>query len=287
MAKTSKPSGYLAVDIGGTKLGVGIVSTDGKLISRQQLLTPTNGVWQALVGLIVSQMQQSTVQLTACGVGCGGPMTLDGRTVSPLNIPEWRGFELRDAVVRATGLPTFIANDAQALALGETWCGAAIGLGDVIGMVVSTGVGGGIVSAGKLLKGRLGNAGHIGHVIVEPGGRLCACGAQGCLEAHISGRSIESITGKPASQATPDVIARAGLLLGRALASVAAIVDVQLAIVGGSVALGFGKPFFTSAQQELDRSARIEFARGFRILPVGLGDEAPLIGAASVARAGD
>lgn len=284
LAKTSNSSGFLAIDIGGTKLAVGVVSSSGELLSRMQTRTPASDVWGALKKLIDVQMQQSNVHLEACGVGCGGPMTLGGESVSPLNIPDWRGFGLLSAVERATGLKTYIANDAQALVLGEVWCGSAVGVSDVIGMVVSTGVGGGIVSNNKLVKGQLGNAGHIGHVIVEPDGRLCECGAYGCLEAHVSGRSIKAMTGKPSERATTEVKIEAGKLVGRALASVGALMDLQLCVIGGSVALGFGDPFFNAVQQELDRSARLEFIRGIKVLPVGLGDSAPLIGAASLAR---
>ena len=284
LAKTSNPSGYLAIDIGGTKLAVGVVSTSGELLSRTQTQTPATDVWGALKKLIDAQMQQSNVRLEACGVGCGGPMTLGGESVSPLNIPDWRGFGLLSAVERATGLKTYIANDAQALVLGEVWCGSAVGISDVIGMVVSTGVGGGIVSSNKLVTGHLGNAGHIGHVIVEPNGRLCECGAYGCLEAHVSGRSIEAMTGKPSEHATTEVKIESGKLVGRALVSVGALMDLQLCVIGGSVALGFGDPFFRAVQHELDRSARLEFIRGMKVLPVGLGDAAPLIGAASLAR---
>ena len=284
MAKTSNSSGFLAIDIGGTKLAVGVVSTSGELLSQMQTQTPASDVWGALKKLIDAQMQQSNVHLEACGVGCGGPMTLGGGSVSPLNIPDWRGFGLLSAVERATGLKTYIANDAQALVLGEVWCGSAVGISDVIGMVVSTGVGGGIVSNNRLVTGRLGNAGHIGHVIVEPDGRLCECGAYGCLEAHVSGKSIEAITGKPSEHATIEVKIEAGKLVGRALASVGALMDLQLCVIGGSVALGFGDPFFNAVQHELDRSARLQFIRGMKVLPVGLGGAAPLIGAASLAR---
>jgi glucokinase len=284
LAKTSSSTGYLAIDIGGTKLAVGVVSTSGELLSRMQTQTPSTDVWGALKKLIDAQMLQTEVRIEACGVGCGGPMTLGGESVSPLNIPDWRGFSLLSAIESATGLKTYIANDAQALVLGEVWCGSAVGVSDVIGMVVSTGVGGGIVSNNKLVTGHLGNAGHIGHVIVEPDGRLCECGAHGCLEAHVSGRSIEAITGKPSEHATNEVKIEAGKLVGRALVSVGALMDLQLCVIGGSVALGFGALFFESVQHELNRSARLEFIRGMRVLPVGLGDAAPLIGAASLAR---
>jgi glucokinase len=153
-------------------------------------------------------------------------------------------------------------------------------------MVVSTGVGGGIVLEGRLVDGDSGNAGHIGHVIVEPDGRACACGAQGCLEAEASGTAIAAISGRPALEAPLEVRVRTGRLVGRAVASAASLLDLRLAVVAGSVALGFGADFFGAAQTELDRSARLEFSRGTRILPAGLGASGPLIGAAAVAFAG-
>src|SRR5439155_7862249 len=179
--------------------------------------------------------------------------------------------------------PTFVDNDAKALALGEGWRGAAAGEDNFIAMVVSTGVGGGVVLDGRLLDGAQGNAGHIGHVIVEPEGRVCRCGGRGCLEAEASGPSIAAITGRPAAEATPETIARTGALVGRAVASVANLLDLRLAVVAGSVALGFGAPFFTAAQAELDARARLDFSAGARIVPGRLGERGPLVGAGAVA----
>ena len=209
-------------------------------------------------------------------------MSRDGTTVSPLNIPAWREFPLLERLLGELALPVFIDNDAKALALGEGWRGAAAGADSFIGMVVSTGIGGGIVLRGELLEGAEGNAGHIGHVIVVPDGRECVCGARGCLEAEASGTAIAAITGAAPSSATLEVKQRAGALVGRAIGSVANLLDLKLAVVAGSVALGFGAPFFEAAQAELDRTARISFARGARVVPAGLGDAGPLVGAAAV-----
>ena len=276
--------GYLAVDIGGTKLSVGVVSTTGEVLSHGRALTPQVNVWGALQELIREQIAISNIDLIACGVGCGGPMAPQGELVSTLHIPEWRDFPLRAKLQELVQLPVYIDGDAKALVQGEVWCGAVAGQTDVIGMVVSTGVGGGIISRGKVLDGRSGNAGHIGHVIVVPDGRLCACGSHGCLEAHASGRSIEAITGKPSAQASAQVIAETGRLVARALVSVGAAIDLRSAVIAGSVALGFGKPFFESVQSELDRSAKIGFVQGFTVCPAGLGPLSPLVGAAAVAR---
>ncbi len=210
-------------------------------------------------------------------------MTRGGESVSPLNIPGWRRFPLRARLAAELDLPVHVDNDAKALALAEGWRGGAQGAGCYVAMVVSTGVGGGIVLDGRLLDGGDGNAGHIGHVCVEPDGAVCGCGARGCLEAEASGTAIAARTGAPAAEAPPEERERAGRLVGRAVASVAALLDLRLAVVAGSVALGFGKPFFAAAQLELDEQARIEFARGAQIRPAGLGDDGPLVGAAAVA----
>ena len=209
-------------------------------------------------------------------------MSPGGEEVSPLNITGWRGFPLRRRVAELTGLPTYVDNDAKALALGEGWVGAAQGQGDFIGMVVSTGVGGGVVLDGRLLSGRLGNAGHVGHVIVVPDGRACPCGGRGCLEAEASGTAIAAITGRPAAEAPPELVERTGRLVGLAIASVVNLLDLPLAVVSGSVALGFGAPFFAAAQAEMDLRCRLDFARGARVVPGGLGDGGPLVGAARV-----
>jgi glucokinase len=189
---------------------------------------------------------------------------------------------LRRRLFELTGLITYVDNDAKALALGEGWVGAARDHRDFMAMVVSTGVGGGVVLDGRLLQGRLGNAGHVGHVVVVPDGRDCACGGQGCLEAEASGTAVEAITGKPARLASPEMVERTGMLVGRAVASVANLLDLPLAVVSGSVALGYGQPFFEAAQREVDKRCGLDFARGTRVEPGGLGDSGPLVGAARV-----
>jgi glucokinase len=279
----------LAVDIGGTKMAAALVNVAGELTTPHTVSTPRvtdpGDVWAALRSVVDAALTDGTPD--ACGVGCGGPMSPGGELVSPLNIPGWRDFPLRARLSSHLGIPVTIDNDAKALALGEGWLGAAAGCRDFIAMVVSTGVGGGIVLDGRLLDGAQGNAGHIGHVIVVPDGEPCACGGRGCLEAHASGPSIERITGAPPRDASAEVRRSTGTLVGRAIADVANLLDLQLAVVAGSVALGFGADFFDAAQLEIDQLARISFARGTRVMPAGLGANGPLIGAAALAfRAG-
>lgn len=275
----------IAVDIGGTKISVGTVTGDGELVERHDAPTPRTSDHEVVFETLTSLLDhlEHAPSAAACGVGCGGPMTRGGAEVSPLNIPAWRHFPLRARLASFTGVPVFVDNDAKALALGEGWVGAAVGEENFIGMVVSTGIGGGIVLDGRLLDGASGNAGHIGHVIVEPDGRECGCGVRGCVEAEASGTAIAAITGRPAAEAPPEVVERAGTLVGRAIASVVNLLDLPLAVVAGSVALGFGEPFFAAAQAEIDRRCGLSFARGARVVPGALGSRGPLVGAARVA----
>jgi glucokinase len=283
---TSTPTA-LAVDIGGTKVEVGMVGFDGAIRGRARAASTgvrdADELFSRLAGLI-NGLDLSGADV--CGVGSGGPMRAGGVAVSPLNIPVWRDFPLHRRLAETTGLPTFVDNDAKALALAEGWKGAARGVRNYIGMVVSTGVGGGIVLDGRLLDGDEGNAGHIGHVLVEPDGTELPGHVRGVLEAEASGTAIAFRTGAPAEEADEAERMRAGTMVGRAVGSVANLLDLQLAVVAGSVALGFGEIFFSSAQAEIDRIATLQHSIGTVIRPAELGGDGPLIGAAAVGFAG-
>lgn len=273
----------LAIDIGGTKFEVALVGFDGTIHGRARAdstgATDGDELFGRLEGLI-DALDLSGVDV--CGVGSGGPMRAGGVAVSPLNIPAWRDFPLRARLAECTGLPVHIDNDAKALALAEGWRGAARGVADYLAMVVSTGVGGGIVLDGRLLDGAAGNAGHIGHVIVEPEGTALPGHTRGVLEAEASGTGIAFRTGAPAAEADETERIRAGTMVGRAVGSVANLLDLRLAVVAGSVALGYGEVFFAAAQAEIDRVATLQHSAGTRIRPAALGADGPLVGAAAV-----
>lgn len=280
----------LAIDIGGTKFGVGLVTRAGELVERTQVRVDHSAsadeIFDDLADAVEEQMTRAIdhhgVAPMVVGVGSAGPVERNVETVSPLNILQWRGFPLREKLATVTNLPVFGDGDAKALALAEGWLGAAKGVDSFMAMVVSTGVGGGIVLNGELLDGDSGNAGHVGHVIVEPNGRRCTCGGRGCLEAEASGPAIEAITGRPPSQPTYEIMVRTGRLVGRGVASVCNLLDLKLVVCSGSVALGFGATFYNAAQRTLDDLCQIEFARKARIVPGRLADEGPLVGAAAV-----
>ncbi|MDP6323790.1 MAG: ROK family protein, partial [Acidimicrobiales bacterium] len=208
----------LAVDVGATKLAAARVTSDGVIKKRSS--TPTesrNGeeLFRKLISL--SEEVLDGTEVDGCGVGSAGPMRNNGEEISPLNIPQWRNFPLRSKLSEALGIPVALDNDAKAIALGEGWVGAASGHKNYLAMVVSTGIGGGFVIDGKLLDGEMGNAGHIGHINVEPDGPMCACGSNGCLEAVASGGAIEKETGMPATEASEEVKIRCGYFVGKAV----------------------------------------------------------------------
>lgn len=291
-AVPSKPKTdvVLAIDIGGTKFAAGLVTARGELIDRSRVEVEKNALPEAHfdgLTMIVRQLmtrarEQHRARIRAVGVGSAGPVARNVESVSPVNIPAWRQFPLRRRLHDLVGHPVYGDLDAKALALAEGWLGAAQGHPNFCAMTVSTGVGGGIVLDGELLDGMTGNAGHIGHVIVEPNGRRCGCGAQGCLEAEASGLAIEAITGRPPTEPTYEIMQRTGTLVGRAAASVCNSLDLSLVVVGGSVALGFAATFFHAAQVSLDEHAKLTYSRGARITPSRLADSGPLIGAGAV-----
>jgi glucokinase len=299
----------LALDIGGTKIAAGIVDPAGRLVAQQRIETPRGVGLDAEelfshLDALVSRVTGDTT-FAGVGVGVGGPMSGPDGVGSTLNIPAWRGFPLRERLAeRFGGLPVRLHNDAVCLAVAEHWRGAGRGKSDMLGMVVSTGVGGGLVLGGRLVDGASGNAGHIGHVVVDPSGPDCHCGGVGCLEAIARGPAIaawavangwqsqsgaardvadDAGRGHPVARAA---LERAGRALGIAIASTAHLLDLQVVVIGGGVAQA-GPLLFDPLQAALHRHVRMEFARDVAVVPAELGQNAGLIGAAALVLAGD
>jgi glucokinase len=302
----------LALDIGGTKLAAAVIDVDGRLLGRSRAATPSTRDPEALFDSVLTVSRSAVVlanrQVTAIGVGCGGPMRYPNGVVSPLNIPAWRDFPLRQRLQAAFSLGGVVVdNDAKALALGEHWRGAGRGTRNLLGMVVSTGLGGGIILDGQLLHGERGNAGHVGHVIVWPDGPVCGCGARGCVEgvasgsglarrvaaAQAEGRSTDLGPGATAVEIAAaaragDPLARelyrtAGQAVGRGIASAAALLDLERVVIGGSIALHAWDLLGPPLEHELRQAARLDFTRDLRVTRAELGDLAGLYGAARLA----
>ena len=201
---------------------------------RDRVATPQRDVWPALhrlVRRVVAARPEDADELAACGVSCEGPIDAIGGTVSPLHLPVWQSFELRDRVERADRPADGARAGGQGRVLAERWKGAAADVTDVMVLLMSDAVEAGIISNDRLLHGRLGNAGQLGHVVVEPDGLACVCGGTGCLTSYVSSSAIEDETNRPLRRAPASVIERAGVMIGRAVASAVAVFDLRLVVL--------------------------------------------------------
>lgn len=300
-------AGVLALDIGGTKIAAGLADADGFL--TYTAARPTRGdqgaevVWAVVAELIEEVLAQAGGRVDAVGIGAAGPVDVNAGTVSPINIPGWHGFALRDRMAAAVpGVPVRLGGDGVCMALGEYRHGAGRGTRSMLGMVVSTGVGGGLVLDGVPLHGRTGNAGHVGHVVVDAEGELCRCGGRGCVETIASGPAmvrwalangwmplapdVDTKALGAAAEAGDPVALRAFRrgtdALAVMIASVAAVCDLELVVIGGGVARS-GELLFGPLRVALAQRARLDFLAGLRVVPAELGGEAGLVGAAMLA----
>ena len=317
MRRSLSEQNALAIDIGGTKLAAAVVDSDGRVLASERLVTPpvSNGdeLFQVLEDLGQRVLETAGTDVIGVGVGCVGPMRYPAGVVSPLNIvsrsntPVWRDFPLRARLAEAFGRPCVVDNDAKALALGERWQGAGRGSDNMLGMVVSTGVGGGIILNGNLVHGFGGNAGHVGHIIVWPNGPLCGCGARGCVEGVASGsglarRLADALAAGATTSLAPgstavdiaaaarqgdplasDLFRTAGEGVGRGIASAAALLDLELVVIGGSIALRAWDLLGSPLEATLRATAQLDFTRRLRVVQAELGDQAGLFGAALLA----
>jgi glucokinase len=293
----------LALDIGGTKIAAGLVDADGTLVHHAKLPTPdgdAEAVWAVVDTLLTEALAESGGKVRGVGIASAGPIDLPGGTVSPINIIEWQRFPIVERVATLTGAPVRLAGDGLCMALGERWRGAGRGAQFLLGMVVSTGVGGGLVLDGAPYDGRTGNAGHVGHVVVDPGGLPCTCGGHGCVETIAAGPRMaqwardngwEAPAGADAKELADaanagDPVALAAFHRGATavaamIASVGAVCDLDLVVIGGGVAKS-GALLFDPVREALSTYAGLDFLRGLRVVPAELGGDAGLVGAAAL-----
>lgn len=294
----------LALDIGGTKIAAGIVDAKGQLLHQNRQPTPRSAepdeVWAVAEQTITAALDAAGGKVAGVGISSAGPIQLPDGKISPVNIAAWRGFPVVERAAAAVpGVPVRLAGDGLCMALGEHWRGAGRGAAFMLGMVVSTGVGGGLVLDGIPYSGRTGNAGHVGHTIVEMDGPPCGCGARGCVEAIASGPHLvawareHGWAGSDAKQLAADAAAgedvaggafrRGARALAAMIASVAAVCDLDLVVIGGGVA-NAGPVLFDPLRAALGDYAALDFIRELRVVPAKLGGDAGLVGAAALLR---
>ncbi|GAA4164578.1 ROK family protein [Gryllotalpicola daejeonensis] len=298
----------LAVDFGGTKVEAALVRPDGSLVagSRSRAATGRSAEvpqLEASVAQVIDHALASLAgaELIGAGVACAGPIDRAAGAISPLNVPSWRGYPMRALVQRVLAgagheAPVVLEMDGVAIVLAEHWVGAAQGAQNVMGMVISTGVGGGLISHGQVIVGKTGNAGHIGHIEVAGIDGENTFGNPHVLEAIASGphtvafarrNGFEGTTGEElaAAYAAGDPVARAaiertGRAVGQAIASATALLDLEVVAIGGGFSQATPDLFdFIRAQIA---THHFDFVRKVKVVPSGLSGEGPLIGAAAL-----
>ncbi|MCT4353845.1 ROK family protein [Streptomyces sp. Je 1-79] len=299
-----------ALDFGGTKIAGALVDGAGGILVRVQRPTPAREDGETVMRAVESVLDDLAASplwdsAHAVGIGSAGPVDASAGTVSPVNVPGWRGFPLVERVHRVSGgRPVTLVGDGVAMTAAEHWQGAARGHDNALCLVVSTGVGGGLVLDGRVHPGPTGNAGHIGHISVDLDGDLCACGGRGCVERIASGpqiarRALENgwrpgpdgdtsaaavaaaaQAGEPVAVASFERAARA---LAAGIAATATLVEIDIAVVGGGVA-GAGDVLFEPLRSSLREYATLSFVRDLAVVPALTGTDAGLLGAAAAAR---
>ena len=298
----------LAVDFGGTKVESALVTPDGEVVPASRHRAPTGREatserLQASVREVVERALDAAdgEELVGVGIGCAGPIDRARGLVSPLNVPNWRDYDLRSFVEsvlaeRGLELPVTLEMDGVAITMAEHWVGAAQGVDNVMGMVVSTGIGGGLIVGGRVITGPTGNAGHIGHVEVAGYEGEDTFGKATSLEAIASGphtvawarrQGFPGANGEAlaAAYAAGDPVARAaiertGRAVGQAIASATALLDLELVAIGG----GFSQatPDLFEVINATIAEHYFGFVRKVRVVASGLSGEGPLIGAGAL-----
>ncbi|MFE1299172.1 ROK family protein [Streptomyces sp. NPDC058731] len=301
-----------ALDIGGTKIAGALVDDRGTILVRAQRPTPAREDGDTVMGAVEEVLGELTAsplwgRARALGIGSAGPVDASTGTVSPVNIPGWRDFPLVGRVRKVTGgLPVELIGDGVAITAAEHWQGAARGHDNALCMVVSTGVGGGLVLGGRLHPGPTGNAGHIGHISVDLDGDPCPCGSRGCVERIASGpniarRALEqgwrpgpdgdtSAAAVAAAARIGDPVAvasfeRAAQALAAGIAATATLVEIDIAVIGGGVGKA-GEVLFAPLRKALADYATLSFVRRLTVAPAQMGTDAGLVGSAAAALTG-
>jgi glucokinase len=293
----------IGVDLGGTNLRAAAIDRNGKVLDKIAASTnPDAGrdaVLDEIVGHIKTLRDKIAGERRLAGVGIGVPGFIEiekGFIVGSNNLPEFEGFPVRDAIEKRLGTPVILENDANAAALGEKWMGAGRDVDDLVLLTLGTGIGGGIISKGRVLHGNVGMAGELGHMTVVLNGNPCGCGNYGCLEKHASATAVSSmakllglgddITSEQVYHLAVEGNERAkmifesmGMALGVALANLVNIFNFPLYLLSGGALAAWN--FFSLAMlAEIQKRSYTYRNTKTRIEKAALGNLAGLFGAA-------
>ncbi len=290
----------LAIDLGGTQLRAALVNEAGALLSRAALATDVQGGPKAIIPQMLQAaeaagLSSSREHIIGCGICAPGPLDSETGTIIGIpTLPGWENFPLRAALSDALGLPVVLENDGIAAANGEWKSGAGRGLSHLVYVTVSTGIGGGVVADGRLTRGRRGMAGHIGHLMIDPNGPRCACGGQGCFEAHASGTALSAAgkaqgfedaksiaaAARSGNKAALALLDREADHLAYGFASLLHLYSPEKLIIGGGVSQALDL-MAARIRARLDVLVMPPF-RDVEVVKAALGDDAGLAGTAGL-----
>lgn len=316
--KPESSTSIVGVDVGGTTIKAGIVSTGGSILYQNKLPTladkgPAAVVRQINEAVLDAVKQSGRETVGAIGVGCPGVVDDEGIVKAPPNFVDWDEVPLkRELGLLFPGIPIGVENDANAAAIAESKFGAGVNYPNFLFVIWGTGVGGGLIMNHKIFRGPTGGAGEIGHISIDYNGPPCNCGNVGCVEAYVgqrylSQRSAEKLRKHPESRilqlvggdlskiepvyisqaahegdaVAREILVEAGELLGVALASVMNIMDLRISIIGGGISAA-GDFVMQSVQDSVVRHVLKPLKSGIRVLPAKLGNNAGLLGAAGL-----
>ena len=315
---------YIGLDLGGTNIKAGVLDETGRLLTAVSVPTNAQRGPEAVIAALVQaahdvagQADVDLEQVDAIGIGSPGPMDFEaGVILKAPNLPDFVNVPLRDRIAEGTGRPTVLENDANAAAFGEYWAGAAKdpAIRHVVMLTLGTGIGSGLIVDGRIVHGGFGNGGEGGHIIVEPGGRACACGQKGCLEAYASaswtarraeealdgGREVSSLAESYEPGRTPltakavfdaaqagdalalRIVDETATYLGVACVSFCRLLDPQVILFAGGMILS-GDFLFDRVRRVFAEHSWTAAPDQVRIMPAALGNDAGVIGAGAVA----
>ena len=302
----------LATDLGGTNLRMAVIDRAGEILHRTKYETPKSESADEIVRAVLTAADECRRATEKNGrliaVGAAVPATInapEGTIMKAPNIPALDGFRFSAAVAEELNLPVILENDANAAAIGEHWFGASRGFENSICVTLGTGVGGGIVLNGKILRGADGTAGEIGHICVEPFGAPCGCGSRGCVEQYSSATAIVRLVselenqypksilrgksnrtsldvyeaGRAGDELALEVFRQMGFYLGVALADLVNVLNPEVIVIGGGAAASWDL-FAVHVREQIDARAFREPAMRARLIRAALGDDAGILGAA-------
>lgn len=311
----------LAVDIGGTKMAAGLFDCAGRALSRSRNETPSTDDPEQIADAVVrvadavmSEGGYRADQIDAVGVSCAGIINTDtGVVVFSPNIPALRNTPLREMLSARLGRVVHLANDANLAAVGEWYFGVQRAVSDLVYVTVSTGIGGGVISHGKLVNGACGAAGEVGHMTIDIDGPECPCGRRGCWEALASGRALAErtvqrieagdmtvvgdlaggdmanvdaqlveIAARQGDSLAQEMIATTAYYVGVGLGNLINLFNPQLILLGGGV-MKIGDALTEPAARVARERAYVDEACGVEIRRAVLGDDSPLLGATALA----